>query len=350
MVQRIRASQWLRAGLLLVILAACCYGLAVEWPQVYPTLGQLHWYSLAGSLAAAIAGAVCMMVAWQRVLAALGSPLPVAAAARVTFVAQLGKYVPGAVWSFAAHVELGHDYQVPRRRGAASVLVALALAIAVGLLIAAGTLPWASPAAARRYVLFVLAVPLIAVCLAPPVLYRLLNVAFRIIRQEPLEHRMTWGELGSAVAWSVAGWLLLGVQVWLPLADVAGTGLHSLPAAVGAYALACSLALMLVVFPNGLGARELLLVTALAPVLAHGPALAVALVVRLITTVSDLACGGIALGFGPRPSRAESAAVAVRRVGKHRRVPDRRWPALRPRALPTGDSAESSRAANRVTV
>jgi hypothetical protein len=44
-VQRIRASQWVRAGLLLMVLATCCYWLAVEWPHVDPTLDQLHWYS-----------------------------------------------------------------------------------------------------------------------------------------------------------------------------------------------------------------------------------------------------------------------------------------------------------------
>lgn len=307
--QRIRASRWVRIALLAVILGFCCYGLAAEWPQVHPMLGRLHWYSIVGSILAAAAGAGCMMLGWRTLLADLGSKLPVLVAARVTFVAQLGKYVPGAIWSFAAHVELGHDYQVPRRRGAASVVVNLAVAVATGLAIAAIALPLASPAIARRYLIALAIIPVIAVCLAPPVLTRILNTALRIIRQEPLEKPISWRGLSVTLGWTVLGWLLLGLQAWFLLADVAKDGFHSILLAVGAYALACSLALILVVFPNGLGPREVILVVALSPVLAHGAALAVALVARLVTTISDLAWGavGLALARHARASAGETA-------------------------------------------
>lgn len=325
MLQRVRATRWVRPVLLLVILAFCCYGLAAEWPQVRPALSQLRWYYVAGSLAAAMAGSACMMLAWRALLGDLGSRLPIPAAARVTFVAQLGKYLPGAIWSFAAHVELGHDYQVPRRRGAASVIVALAVSVAVGLMIAATALPLASPAVLRRYLPVLAMVPVIAVCLAPPILHRILNRALRIIRQEPLEQPLTWRGLSVAVAWNLLGWVLYGAQVWLLLADVAKDGTRSMLLAVGAYAFAFSLALLLIVFPGGIGARELLLVAALAPLLAHGPALAVALVTRVVTTISDLTWG--AIGVALRRAASVSAlaggtpAATARRAqaGRHRK-------------------------------
>jgi uncharacterized membrane protein YbhN (UPF0104 family) len=353
--KRIRVSKWLRTGLLLVILGFCSYGLVLEWPQVHPALGRLHWYSVAGALGAAMAGSGCMMLAWRRLLADLGSKLPIPVAARVTFMAQLGKYVPGAVWSFAAHVELGHDYDVPRRRGAASVVIALALVVAAGLLIAAATLPLASPAAARKYLLFLAVVPVIVVCLAPPIMRRLLDFALKLIRQEPLEQSVSWRGLSVAMGWTVVGWLLSGLQVWLLLADMAKDGLHSVLIAIGAYALACSLSLLLVVFPGGIGAREVILVAALAPVLPHGAALAVALVVRVVTTVSDLAWGGIALGltrsarYGRSAAAPTSAATArdaraARHVGKHRKASagsrSAAEPAIQPEMTSVGSAAE----------
>lgn len=353
--KRIRVSKWVRLGLLTVILAFCSYGLALEWPQVRPALGQLHWYSIAGALAAAMASAGCMMLAWRRLLADLGSKLPVPVAARVTFMAQLGKYVPGAVWSFAAHVELGHDYDVPRRRGAASVIVGLAVAVATGLLIAAAILPLASPAVARKYLLFLAVVPVIVICLAPPIMHRLLGFALKIIKQEPLNQPVSWRGLAVALSWTVAGWLLLGLQVWLLVADEAKDGVHSLLISVGAYALACSLALLLVVFPGGIGAREVILVAALAPVLPHGAALAVALVARVISTMSDLAWGGIALAltrsarYGRSAAATTSAGTAratqtARHVGKHRKAsagsrPTAK-PAIQPEITSVGSAAE----------
>jgi hypothetical protein len=321
-----RANRWVRTGLLAVILAFCCYGLAKEWPQVRPALGRVPVYSLAGSFAAALLGAACMMLAWRSVLADMGSPLPASVTGRVTFVSQLGKYVPGAVWSFAAHVELGHDYKVPRARGAASVLVSMAIAMAVGLLLAAIGLPLSSPAMAHRYLPAIAAIPVIAVCLAPPVLCRLLNVALRLIRQEPLERPVSWRGFGSALAWTVLGWLLFGLQAWLLLIDVAGHAPGLVLLALGGYAFATSMALLLVVFPGGIVAREVLFVAALAPVLAHGPALAVALVARIISTASDLTWGAVALTLGKRLAPAPQSA-AVRQRGRHRKPVVRPWPA-----------------------
>jgi hypothetical protein len=343
--QRIRASQLARAGLLLVILAFCGYGLVTEWPQVQPWIGRLHAYSIAGSIAAALAASGCIMLAWQALLADLGSRLPVLVAARIAFVSQLGKYIPGALWSFAARVELGHDYQVPRRRGAASVIVALAVAVAVGLVLAAVALPLASPAIARRYLLAMAFVPVIAVCLAPPVLNRILNAGLRLIRQEPLEQSVSWRGLGIALAWTTLGWLLLGLQVWLLLADLAKDGMHSLLLAMGAYALACSLAMVLVIFPNGIGARELILVVALAPVLPGGAALAVALMARVVTTASDLVWGGIGLAIARRSSApANLAQERAARIpaGRHRKPTRGDIAAIRP-ALHAPEVAASPR-------
>ena len=123
---------------------------------------------------------------------------------------------------------------------------------------------------ARKYLLVLAAVPVIAVCLAPPVLSRVLNLALRLIRQEPLEHPISWRGLVVALGWTVAGWLLFGLQAWVLLADVVGDGARSMLLALGAYAFACSVALLLVVFPGGIGAREVLLVAALAPALSGG--------------------------------------------------------------------------------
>jgi uncharacterized membrane protein YbhN (UPF0104 family) len=309
--QRIRASKSVRSGLLLVVLTFCCLGLALEWPEVHRALDNMHWYAVTGALGAAMASAACMMLAWRRLLADLGSRLPLCVAARVTFVAQLGKYIPGGLWSLAAQVELGHDFQVPRRRGVASVIIWMAGLLAVGLLIGAAGALFTHAAAAERYLLFLAAIPVIALCLAPPILHRLLNFALRVVRQEPLEQQVSWRGLAGALAWIVSGWILLGVQIWLLVANLANDGIHSLLIALGAYALACSVAMLLVVFPSGIGVREVILVAALAPVLNPGAALAVALVGRVVTTVSDIAWGGIGLLLARSARHGRSATPAT---------------------------------------
>ena len=321
-----RASKPVRLALLAVVLACCGYGLAAEWPGVRAALDRTQWYAVAGSVAAAMAAAGSMMLAWRALLADLGSPLPVATAAKVTFLGQLGKYVPGAIWSFAAHVELGYDQDVPRRRGAASVVTALAVTVAVGLAIAAVGLPLASASAARHYWWALAALPVILACLCPPVLGRLTDLALGVLRLPRLEQRPTWRGLAVAVGWTVLGWLLLGLQAWLLLASMTGRGADVLLLAVGGYALACSAALALVVFPNGIGAREVILIAALAPVLDRPAALALAVLARVGATVSDLAWGGIALAVGgraPAAGPAKSTVLAKSTVPAKSRLPDK---------------------------
>jgi hypothetical protein len=96
--------------------------------------------------------------------------------------------------------------------------------------------------------------------------------------------------------------------------------------------LAWTLALLVVVAPNGIGAREVVLVAALAPVLPSSAALAVALVARLVTTLSDLAWSAAGLALKRHARSSESAAPAgpaqpiaatalAHQVGKHRKTP-----------------------------
>jgi hypothetical protein len=311
---RLVASPRVRVGLLLLVLGFCGYGVYAEWPQMQVALGRLHWYSVAASALAAMAGGLCMMLAWRTVLADLGSRLPLAAAMRVNFLGQLAKYVPGAVWSVAAMVELGHDNAVPRRRAGASIVIGLAVSVAVGLAIAALALPLASSAAARHYRWVLAFIPVIALCLYPPILGRLVDRALTLARMQPLERRPTARGLIAAVGWTALGWLFLGLQIWVVIADVSPSAPHPFLLAVGAYALAYSAGLLLVVFPSGIGPRDLVLLATLGAVMPHGAAVAITLVARAATTASDLAWGAVALAIGRL-----GLAPARRAGGKHRK-------------------------------
>jgi hypothetical protein len=311
---RIAANPRLRIGLLAVVLAFCGYGLYLEWPQVIAALGRLHLYLVILSLAAAMAGGACMMLAWRTVLAGLGSPLPVRTAAKVSFVSQLGKYVPGVVWAIAAQVELGRDAGVPRRRSFAAFAVSLSITIGAGLGVAAATVPIASPALIHRYWWVLTAVPVIAVGLCPPVFGFVMDRLLRLARRPPLEQRPSWPNLAKALGWTLAGWSLLGVQVWLLVAGMAPGGSRLFLLATGGYALAFSVSTLLVVFPGGIGAREVVLTAALTTVLSPGRAVAVALIARLVTTTSELAWGAIGLALG----RVASGPVAGGQVASVR--------------------------------
>jgi hypothetical protein len=98
-----------------------------------------------------------------------------------------------------------------------------------------------------------------------------------------------------------------------------GRGAGVLLVAIGGYALAYAAGLLLVVFPNGIGAREIILIAVLAPVVPHGTALAIAIAARLLTTASDLAWGLFGLALSRRHDKISplvgTPVPAVTRTG-----------------------------------
>jgi glycosyltransferase 2 family protein len=298
MLTRHLARPWLRVGFIAVVIGCCGYGLYVEWPQASTAFGRLQWTPVIMAGLCAMAGSGCMVLAWRELLADLGSALPKRAATRIISVSQLGKYLPGGVWAFAAQVELAGDYEVPRRRCATALVTSMAVTLGLGLALAGVALALTSSAAAEHYWWVLAVAPLLLAGLYPPVLGWLIDKFLALGRRPPLAARPTFPGLARAAAWTAAGWLLWGTQAWLLLRSVTGHGLGTLLLSVGAYALAWSAGTMLVIFPGGIGPRELALVAALAPVAAHGEALAIAVASRLIMTVSDLAWAAIGLVVG----------------------------------------------------
>jgi hypothetical protein len=318
-----------RPGLLAAALGCCGYGLFAQRHAVGMALHQFAWYQVAGAGLAAIAGLACMMLAWRTLLADLGSPLPVSSAGRILFIAQLAKYVPGAVWAAAAQVELARGYQVPRRRSATATVAGMLVTLATGLLTAAVALPLRSADAARAYWwALALAVPAL-LGLYPPVTSLVLDRLLRLARRPPLERQLTGTGMARAVGWSVAGWTFFGVHAWLLVTAVTRPGLALLPLAAGAFALAWSVGFILIPFPGGLGPRELALIAALAPVMPAGPAITVAVISRLIMTIADLAWAGLAFALvrGGRPATSRLARAVDRGAGEDG-IPERSGPAV----------------------
>lgn len=282
----------LRGAWLLAVAVAIALALRSRWGEVRPSLAQLSPAVIGTSAAAAILGVALSGAIWATMLAGLGYPLRFAAAARVFFVGQLGKYLPGSVWPALAQMEMSRDHAIPGRAAAAAAVLFLWVHLLTGASVAAVVLPLVGlvPPA----VVFA-ALPLAAL-LAPPVLSRALGLALRLTRRAPLPRLPDTRAVVVAAAWALAMWLCYGAHLYVltrPLVDQA-----SVIGLVGTYATAWCVGFLFVIAPAGAGAREGVLV-ALLP-LAPGPALAIALISRLLMTIADVCCGLVAGVFRTR--------------------------------------------------
>jgi uncharacterized membrane protein YbhN (UPF0104 family) len=297
-------KRWLRVIALMVALAAGGWALASRWDEVGTAWSELSSVGIAGTLISCLVASILPFFAWRALLADAGSRLPLAAGARVYFLAQLGKYVPGSVWAVVAQVDLARELQVPARRSATISLVHLALACLSALLVAAAAVP-ASSADTSSYWWVFLLVPVLVAGLHPRVVAVAFGAVARILRRPADPVHTSVRGMSVALAWFLASWVFYGLHYWFQVRDL-GAGVSAgglLLLSVGGFALAWVVGLLVVVAPAGAGARELVLALLFAAVLTPGAAVLAALLSRVVLTIIDLALAGLAVLISVRGRR-----------------------------------------------
>src|ERR1051325_6696290 len=105
---------------------------------------------------------------WRRILAGWHQRLPFAGAARTWSLANLGRYVPGKVWSVAGLVVLAQRAGVQPGPAAASAFVIQAVSLGSGVAGAAAAAPSAPPPSRRAPAGLAAGVPMGALGWRPP--------------------------------------------------------------------------------------------------------------------------------------------------------------------------------------
>jgi glycosyltransferase 2 family protein len=291
----------IRAVFLLAALGACGW---LVWRTRHDFLSALTDVSVAAlalALVAVLAAAVVPVFGWRLLMSALGSDIPLAASARIYFVSQLGKYIPGSVWSVLAQVELSREFKVPVRRAGTVALLNLFLAAVGAVVVVAVALPFSTHELRHGYWWLALLLPPMLALVHPKVIGWWSRLLFRLLRREPEPMRLSGGAVVGSLGWMVLAWICYGLQFYvLVVAAAPADAPIGLPVALqcmGVFALAWVAGMLVVVLPAGAGVREVILVVGLSTVLPSGTALAVALISRVLLTLGDLLLAGLGAGY-----------------------------------------------------
>jgi uncharacterized membrane protein YbhN (UPF0104 family) len=318
--------KWVAA---VVAIGLLVWGVARQWDDIVTDFASLDAGTVSVGLAATLVALVANMLSWRAMMAATGFRVRPAAASSIFFVGQLGKYIPGGVWSIAAQAELGRAHGLARSGSAvaslASMLVSMVTAALVGIV---ALLSSASDGLAHYWWLAVVVV-IGLVALTPPVLSRLIALAFRLLRRPSEPTTLTWGGTVMSMVWSVVMWLAYGVQATFVLHAFGADSPSVFAVSTGAYAVAWLVGFLVVVAPAGLGAREGVLVLLLASVAppAGGAALALAVVSRVFMTIGDVVLAGLGSALAVRHRRvtARASAHTAEHAADAAGSPERPW-------------------------
>ncbi len=303
-VTRARTLNALRIGLLVVIVAACVVALWANWQEVSGQLRRLSVPVVLGSFALVTLAPILTLMGWRVLLEDLGTHLALPPASSVFLVGQLGKYLPGSVWTVVAQAEMGAKLAVPRRRMAVVGILSIGLAVLTGCLLG---IPAVQPLLASRGDAFswwwvVIAVALGCVLLWPRLLNALIARGLRLLRREPLEHDLSGPAVALTSAWFVGAWVSTGMGTFVLARSVAPEAPVGplLVTCIGGFALASAAGMFSILVPAGVGVRDGVLALLLVTLMPLPAATAVVVVARFLAVLADLLLAGSAWAWGRR--------------------------------------------------
>lgn len=268
----------LRAAFLVAVLTFAWFGLRGRLNEVGDALGDTSPGGVAAAVLLVLLGLGATGLLWLRLMASLGARLPLRDGLATFFVGQLGKYIPGSVWSIGAQAQMAGRHAVPARATITAGLLFLGYHVATAVMVGTLTLllgrldsPWPD------WLSFVGLVVSAAGLL--PVVVR--QAGQRVAGREVV---VGWMDTVVAVALMALAWAAYALSLVLlspslPWRDAAAYG--------AAFALAYAVGVVVVIAPAGVGAREACFVLLLAPVIGVAAATALALLARVVHTVAD---------------------------------------------------------------
>lgn len=135
--QSSRKKLWWRVIQFLFLVAALAYTVrqvANNWNTVKASAAQLHpnWLMIAAASGIVVATYVILIQSWRTLIAGEGSSLKFLSAARIWFIANLGRYIPGKVWSIAALNVMAAREGVPGAAAAGAAVLGTLINIGAG--------------------------------------------------------------------------------------------------------------------------------------------------------------------------------------------------------------------------
>jgi uncharacterized membrane protein YbhN (UPF0104 family) len=311
-----RRKKWLAGALKLAVVVLLAWAIrrtlvdAVNELAAAPFVIRPQWLVVAGVLY--LVGLLPCGWFWRRILVRLGQHPGWLASQRAYFIGHLGKYVPGKALVVILRAGLIRSERVDGTVAAASVFIETLTQMAVGAFVAAAIL--VALFSDQTY-LTLLAFALMAAAALPthPVLFAHLAGMTGMSRYKPTALQ-TLRQLDARTvlaAWPLIalGWVVIGGSLWATLQAIGATGNDFLTDVLRLTAVA-SLAVVagfLSLIPGGLGVRDLVLTTLLAPHLAaagvpapQGAALTTAVLLRVTWLIAEVLIAAALYPLRPR--------------------------------------------------
>jgi glycosyltransferase 2 family protein len=259
----------------------------------YPWNFQPGWLAIAFVLLV-LRGPV-PVYGWWAIMKQLGYRLSWRRSTRILYYSAMAGYVPGSVWHAVSRVFLTDREGVPKTITTVSVVLESVFILLGAVVVAALSLfAWPSPplwAAAAGLVV------LVAVIWRPDIAFKVANWGLQRIGRKPLDITLAPGSMIRLLLPFILNWIIFGAMFYAILAALyPNLSPAYLPLVAGIFTASWVVGYLAIFVPQGLGVRELVIVTLLAVVGVPAPvATAAALLARLWSILGVGIWGAIGL-------------------------------------------------------
>jgi glycosyltransferase 2 family protein len=241
------------------------------------------------SLLALVGAFLWGIFVWQVILRHFGAAADYGPLARIWFVSNLGKYIPGKVWQLVGVAQMGTASGLSPVLSVTSLLLQMIFAVVGGFTVIAlflpGDTPYGGPwLGVLRWTLL----PAALILVHPRVLATAMGIVRRVTRQELAPWQGSWFDGLMLLLLSVVSWVVYGAAFHLFLAAFVPVRIELFGPLVAMNALAFLVGYAVFITPAGLGAKEGALAALLALYFPVPVAASMALVARLWTVAGEV--------------------------------------------------------------
>jgi uncharacterized membrane protein YbhN (UPF0104 family) len=224
---------------------------------------------------------------WRSLLQKLSSKLPFKKAFKIWFYSNLGKYVPGKIWSVMGMVYMCEKEGIPKAATLSSAILNQLLNIIGGLilvLILSGT-KFLRGMSKLYYLPLIL---VFVISLYPRVMEKILNWGLKKLKKEPVKVNLSFKENLFFTLLFMLAWGVYGVAFNIFILSLTDSSFNLWPFLTSIFAFSYILGFLSIFVPGGLGVREGILVYYLSSYFPLPVAALIALLSRLWMTAAEV--------------------------------------------------------------
>jgi uncharacterized membrane protein YbhN (UPF0104 family) len=260
----------------------------IEWTVDYRFLGLAILWLIIGLLAQA--------QVWKLNLKAIGISRSFKDIFKLTYLANMGRYLPGKVWSVLGVVYLGKKIEVPQTSSLLCSIVSQVTCVLAGFLFSGVSLVGLS-ALGHKISLWWVGFPLIfsIIFLHPYVYNKILTLASKLTKEKSVEARFPLGGVIKSVLLYLGVWLFHGLSFSFLALSLGDFSIRWFVYCLGIMPLAYLVGYLVWFSPGGWGIREGVMVILLKEFMPNYLAITVSLLSRLLFTIFEIVFFVIAL-------------------------------------------------------